>query len=341
MRVVPVDQAVGMMLGHDVTEIVPDVFKGRAFKKGHIIQPEDVGRLLDIGKENIYVVELNQGTVHEDEAALQIAEAAAGPGIRLTDSSEGKVGLVSTMQGLLKINVEGLHQINWIEDIVFSTLHTHQHVPEGKTVAGTRIIPLMTGDDKIRQVENVCEAFYPLISVKSFKQATVGIITTGSEIYRGRIKDKFGPVLRKKFDQLGSRVVDQIMVSDEIPMTVEAINSFVTQKVDLIVVTGGMSVDPDDQTPTSIRAAGADIITYGAPIFPGAMFLIGYIDDIPILGLPGCVMYYRASIFDLMVPRILAGEKPSRRDIISLGHGGLCCNCSDCRYPDCGFGKGE
>ncbi len=340
MRAVPVEKAVGMVLGHDVTEIVPNFFKGRAFKKGHIIEPDDIEKLLDIGKERIYVYEPSEGIVHEDMAAQRIAKAAAGPGIDLSLPSEGKVNLTSTGKGLLKIDVEGLYEINAIQNIVFSTLHTNQVVDRGITVAGTRIIPLMTSEEKVRLVESVCRAHFPIISVKPFRKAKVGIVTTGSEIYKGRIQDRFGPILREKFKKVDSRVIDQVMVSDDIPMTVDVIHRFVEQKADLITVTGGMSVDPDDQTPASIRAAGAQVVAYGAPIFPGAMFMVAYIEEIPILGLPGCVMYYKSSIFDLIVPRIIAGEKPSRQEIIALGHGGLCSGCSDCRYPACGFGKG-
>ncbi len=339
MKVIPVKQAVGMVLGHDVTEIIPNVSKGCAFKKGHVIKPEDVEKLLDIGKEHIYVLELEQGVVHEDDAAVRIAKAASGPNVLLSDPSEGKVSLTSLIRGLLKINVDGLHQINRIQDIAFSTLHSFQQVEEGQLLAGTRIIPLVTREETVREVEEVCGNCFPLITVKPFKPANVGIITTGSEIYTGRIEDRFGPILRDKFSQLGSQVIDQVMVSDDTGMTVEAIKRFIDQRAEMIVITGGMSVDPDDQTPASIIAAGAEVVTYGAPTFPGAMFMLAFINEIPVLGLPGCVMYYKASIFDLIVPRILAGETPTREEIARLGHGGLCRNCPDCRFPNCGFGK--
>jgi molybdopterin biosynthesis enzyme len=341
MKIVPVEQSVGMILCHDITQIVPGQFKGAAFKKGRIIQQEDISKLLDLGKENIYVFDLADGYIHENDAARRIASAAAGPGLRLTTPSEGRVNLVAGMDGLLKVNVQALNKINNIEEIVFATLHTNQRVGAQTPVAGTRIIPLATREEKIIQVETICTDNYPVMDIKPFKSFRVGMVTTGSEVYHGRIKDEFGPVVTRKFTELGSRVIRQEFVSDDIDMTVNAIKGLINEGAEMITVTGGMSVDPDDQTPAAIRAAGGNVVFYGAPIFPGAMFLLAWIDDIPVMGLPGCVMYYRSSIFDLVVPRVLAGESPSRSEIIALGHGGFCANCTECRYPICPFGKGS
>jgi len=309
MKKIPVEQAVGMALPHDITRIVPGDAKGRAFARGHIIQPEDVPALLDLGKENIYVLDLHQGLVHEDAAARRIARAAAGDNLRLTDPSEGRVNLEARTKGLLKIQVEALREINEGEEVVFATLHTHQPVSEGQAVAGTRIIPLATPEETVLRVERIC--------------------------------GEAGPVLRKKFGELGCPVMGQTFVSDSVSMTVEAIHRFVEEGAELVAVTGGMSVDPDDQTPASIRTAGGKVITYGAPVFPGAMFMLADLAGVPVVGLPGCVMYYRASIFDLIVPRILAGEPVTRRDVAAMGHGGFCAGCPACRFPLCSFGKGS
>ncbi len=340
MRSIPVKDAVGMLLCHDITSIVPGEFKGRAFKKGHVIQAQDVSALLDMGKEHIFVMDLGPGDVHEDDAAIRIARAAAGPGIDLSDTSEGRVNLLAGAAGLLKVNTNALFRINAIEEIVFATLHTHQAVAAKSPVAGTRIIPLVTNDEKIKAVEAICLQDYPVVEIKPFRSLQVGIVTTGSEVFHGRITDKFGPVLRDKFAELGSAVMDQVLVSDDVSMTVGAIQSFIDRGAGLVAVTGGMSVDPDDQTPAAIRATGARVVSYGAPAFPGAMFMLAYLNDVPIIGLPGCVMYFKASIFDLVVPRILAGETIQREDIIALGHGGFCESCPTCHYPRCGFGKG-
>lgn len=338
LKAVPVQEAVGKVLLHDITRIVPDIFKGPSFKKGHVIREEDVGELLKLGKENIYVGSL-EGEVHENDAAVRIAQAAVGKNITLSSPNEGKVGFASRIKGLLKVNVQGLTELNSIPDVVFSTLHTNQTVGRGKDLAGTRVVPLSIDEDLVIEAEKVCKKHHPVIEVRPFEPKEVGLIVTGSEVYHGRIEDGFGPVLEKKFKELGSRIIEKKIVSDKLEMTVGAIKDFIDRGVGMIAAAGGMSVDPDDLTPAAIRAAGGEIITYGAPVLPGAMFMLAYIGDIPVIGLPGCVMYYRASIFDLVVPRILAGDKITKMDIVQMGHGGLCSSCKTCRYPTCNFGK--
>lgn len=327
-----------MVLCHDMTKIVPGECKGPVFRKGHIIAQEDVQTLLEIGKEHIYVLCIGQGSVHEDEAARRIAEAAKGPGVTLTEVCEGRINFVAS-PGLLDVNVEALTRINSIEEVVLATMHTGQQVTETRAVAGTRVVPLVIDEEKIRRVEAICAEYDYVVGVRPFKPSRVGLVTTGSEVYHGRIKDKFGPVIRNKFAKLGSEVMGQTLSSDDPSMTRDAILAFVAEGADMVVVTGGMSVDPDDQTPTAIRSTGAEVLTYGSPTFPGVMFMVADLNGVPILGLPGCVMYYRASVFDLIVPRILAGERITREDIVALGHGGFCATCEVCRYPVCPFGK--
>lgn len=339
MKAIPVEESVGTVLCHDITRIVVGESKGPAFRRGHVVTDEDIPTLLDIGKANLYVFDPKDGYVHEDDAAFRLAAAATGKNINFSGPSEGKVTLTAAIDGLLSINVPLLTDMNCVDDVTFATVHNHQFVKKGRPLAGTRVIPLAVPEEILFEVENICEKGGPVIEVKPLKAARIGVVTTGSEVYTGRIKDGFGPVLKRKFKELGSTVVDQVFVSDEVEMTVEAIRSFRKQGVDLIAVTGGMSVDPDDQTPTAIRQTGADVVTYGAPTYPGAMFMLAHLDGVPVVGLPGCVMYHKASIFDLVIPRILAGEKVTRRDIVAFGHGGFCEGCDTCRYPVCGFGK--
>lgn len=338
MKEIPVQQAVGAVLFHDITRIVPGEFAGRAFKKGHIILEEDIPKLLNLGKDNIYVLDLEEGYIHENEAAQRIAAAVCGNGIRMTEPSEGKVTMKSVIRGLLKVNVEALNRINDIEEMVLATLHTNLRVVAETNIAGTRIIPLFTDEEKIIQVENIARENFPVIEIKPFKPMKVGMVTTGNEVYHGRIEDKFGPIITRKFEDLGSKIMKQILVSDNTPMTVAAIHELLNEGAEMIVATGGMSVDPDDRTPASIRAAGGKVVTYGSPTFPGAMFMLAYIGKVPIIGIPGCAMYNKATVFDLIVPRILAGETITRSDITRLGHGGLCSSCPECRHPNCGFG---
>lgn len=342
VQVIAVQDAVGSVLCHDITRIVPGGYKGPAFKKGHIVTQADIPELLKVGKEHLYVLAPQPGMVHEEEAALRMASAASGENLRLSEPSEGKVTFYATCQGILHVNADNLARINGLGEIAFATMHSFQEVAPGQAVAGARVIPLMVEDAKIRRVEQMCEAG-PIVDVLPFCSANVGVVITGSEIYHGRIKDAFGPVLREKFQRLGSRIMGERLGSDDIELTRDAILEFAEQGADMIVLTGGMSVDPDDQTPTSIRAAGAHIVSYGAPTFPGAMFLLGYLKTgrgkIHVLGLPGCVMYHKSSIFDLIVPRLLAGLEVSKQDIENLGHGGFCAACPECRYPICPFGK--
>jgi molybdenum cofactor synthesis domain-containing protein len=340
MKSIPVQEAVGKVLFHDITKIVPGEFKGRAFKKGHVIRQDDVGTLLKLGKDNIYVLELEEGLVHENDAAGRIARAACGSGTVLTEPVEGKVSVVSSIDGLLKVNTEALDRINSVEQIALATMHSNRRVAADTLVAGTRIIPLFTDEERIQGIEKICVEYRPVIEVKPFRRLKVGLVTTGNEIYHGRIEDKFGPVVRAKLEAFGSEVCRQILVPDNTSMTADAVRELIDGGAEMIIATGGMSVDPDDRTPAGIRAAGGKIVTYGSPTFPGAMFLLAYIEQVPVIGLPGCAMYHRATVFDLVAPRILAGERPTRREIVSLGHGGLCSACPECRYPECAFGKG-
>ncbi len=339
MKSVSVYDAVGMVLCHDATRIVKGGHKGPAFKKGHIIRSQDVEALLDMGKANVYVYDLAEGYLHEDDAATRIASAAAGPGLQLTSPSEGRVNLTASLNGLLKVAPEALRQINSVDDVVFATLHGNLPVECNQPIGGTRIIPLVTREENVRRVESICREYSPVIQVKALRALPVGIVTTGSEVFHGRIEDKFGPVLHVKFAELGCPVMGQVFVSDDPAMTARAIRKFLDEGAGMVAVTGGMSVDPDDRTPAAIQDTGAHVVTYGAPVFPGAMFMLAYLGAVPIIGLPGCVMYYRTSIFDLIVPRILAGETLTRADFIGLGYGGFCSGCAQCNFPQCGFGK--
>ena len=339
MKVIPVEEAEGMVLCHDITEIVPGQFKGQAFCKGHIVRKEDIPHLLQLGKEHLYVWDLNEERLHENEAAERFARVVAGCGLQAAAGLEGKVELKAACNGLLKINVEVLEQINDLGEIALVTLHNNQIVTTGQLVAGCKIIPLVVEESKLIAVEQLCQGLEPLVQVKALLPRRVGIVTTGSEVYKGRIQDKFGPVLTDKFTALGSSILRQIVVDDKVEMIVGAINTLLAEGAELIVTTGGMSVDPDDVTPAGIKAAGGEIIAYGAPTLPGAMFMLAYMGQTPVLGLPGCVMYHKNTIFDLLIPRILAGERLQRRDISRLGHGGLCGRCQECHYPNCSFGK--
>ena len=338
MKQVNVQDAVGTVLAHDLTQIIPGEYKGPKFRKGHEITEDDIPVLLSMGKKHLFVLEKDDTDVHENEAAYRIASKAAGENISLSEPSEGKIELRAEVDGLLRIDRERLYKLVAQDEIMFATIHDNVVVRKGQKLAGTRIIPLFVAEAVMQKAEEIL-ADGPLVSIAPLKNMKVGIVTTGSEVYSGLIEDAFGPVLVKKFGALGSTVVKQLFADDDEDMIADCIRQLVDEGMDIIGITGGMSVDPDDRTPSGIRKAGGEVISYGAPVLPGAMFMLSYIGDVPVVGLPGCVMYSRTSIFDLIVPRLLAGERVSKADINRLAVGGLCLNCETCTYPACGFGK--
>lgn len=339
MEIIRVEEAIGSVLCHDMTKIVPGEFKGVAFKKGHVITEEDIPALLSMGKENIYVWKKEEGMLHEDEAALRLGALCKGDNIRGSEIREGKMTLIAACDGLLKIDLHKIGEINKIDEIMIATRHQNFMVKKGDKLAGTRVIPLIVKDEKVKWAESIAGE-KPLMWILPQEHHKMGIVTTGSEIFHGRIKDAFGPVIREKAKAYGIEIIDQIIVDDTQEGIVDAIKHFEDLGATMIVCTGGMSVDPDDRTPSAIKESGAQIITYGAPVLPGAMFLMSYKGDMPIMGLPGCVMYAKKTVFDLVLPRLLCGEKLIQEDLALYGHGGLCLECDMCTFPQCGFGKG-
>ncbi len=322
LKEVRVEEAVGMPLAHDLTKIVPGQFKGRAFVKGHIIREQDIPELLKIGKENIFVMDIPQGYLHEEDAAIRMAAAIADSGVEQTTPAEGKIILKAAMQGLVKINEEAVNAMNDLDGIAVSTIYTNEAVEKGQTLAGVRPIPLIISEEIIERLEQIAASHNPVISVKPFKQLQVGVVTTGSEVYKGRIQDKFKPVIEEKLTHFGSRIMEQLFADDDMNMIYDKILQLIDKGADLILVTGGMSVDPDDRTPGAIQRAATEVVRYGTPVLPGSMFMVAYRNEIPILGLPGGVLHDRYSAFDIFLPRVLAGEKIVRNDITRIGYGG-------------------
>ena len=338
MKLIKTEDAVGQVLCHDMTQIIPGKYKGARFRKGHIVTKEDIPVLLSMGKENLYVFELDENMLHENDAAEILCKLCKGQNISRSDVREGKIELTAEIDGLFTLDRDKLNAINSIEELMIATRRGDTAVRKGDKLAGTRVIPLVIEKAKLQQAEDIAESD-PILNVLPFTLKTAAVITTGSEVYHGRIKDEFTPVLIEKLKAYGIVVTEHITVDDGIENITEAIES-VKGKADMILCTGGMSVDPDDNTPGAIKQSGADIVTYGAPVLPGAMFLLGYYEDgTPVMGLPGCVMYAKATIFDLVLPRIAAGVKLGKADFVAYGEGGLCLGCEHCTYPHCPFGK--
>lgn len=340
MKSIPVKEAVGSILCHDITQILPGEFKGRKFKKGHIITEEDVPVLMSLGKDNIYVWEEDPNMMHENDAAIFLKDIAMGEGLDYSDIKEGKIGFNAAYDGLLKVDAGLLYKLNMLGEISFATKHNNMPVKKGEYVAATRVIPLVISKDKMEAAKTLLDG-RKIVRVLPLKKARIGIVTTGNEVFYNRIKDKFLPILIKKMEGYDCEVVGQTKVPDDNGQIEKAIKDWIDKDVDMVFCTGGMSVDPDDRTPSAIRNVGCEIITYGTPVLPGAMFLMSYYGDKPVMGLPGCVMHAHTTVFDLVLPRILAGERITMEDIAAFGHGGLCMQCETCIYPKCHFGKGN
>ena len=365
-KTVPVTEAVGMVLSHDITEIRRGEFKGRAFKKGHVIRKEDICHLQRLGKENLFILEIKQDEMHENDAAYAIAEALAGSGVKSnSEPKEGKINLAAERDGLLKIDREALLAFNTLGDVMCATIHSNSVVKKGQVVAGTRAIPLVVKKSIVDDAVTIAERGKGIVSVKPMRRPKAGIVITGNEVYYGRVTDAFKPLITMKIREYCGEVVGVYFAPDDAHYIEDRIRELISGGADLIITTGGMSVDPDDVTRFAIRNIGAQDITYGSPVLPGAMFLIAYVRAeeqksrreeeknsltsklsdfrtsglIPILGIPACGMYCSTTIFDIVLPRILAGEKIDRKELAELGHGGLCLKCKECRYPVCPFGK--
>lgn len=340
MKSINTVDAVGHVLCHDITRIVKDEVKEVVFKKGHVVKEEDIPILLNVGKEHLFVWEKKEGMLHEDEAAEILRDMVRNDYMRATQPSEGKIELIAEKDGLLLIDVERLKKINTLGEMIISTIPSGMSVKVGDKLCGTRVIPLTIEKDKMKAAKEMA-GDEPILKLLPFSAKKYGVITTGSEVFHGRIKDSFTPVLIEKMTEYNAELIDHKIMDDNPNEITEAINEMIEGGADIVLCSGGMSVDPDDKTPLAIKNTKADIVSYGAPVLPGAMFLLAYTkENKAICGLPGCVMYSKRTIFDLVLPLLMADIEVTREWIGSLGNGGLCLNCDDCRFPNCVFWKG-
>ena len=342
MKLMKTTEAVGQMLCHDITQIIKDVSKGPVFRKGHIIREEDIPVLLSVGKDHIYVWEVNENMLHEDDAAMVLYEISASENMHPSEIKEGKVELIADCAGLLKIDRERLRTVNSLGEMMIASRHGNFAVKKGEKIAGTRVIPLIIEKEKMERAKEAVKGA-PIFRILPFTHKKVGIVTTGNEVYYNRIHDTFTPVVRAKLEEYDTEIIGHRLSSDDPEMEMRSIREFLDMGADLVLCTGGMSVDPDDRTPYAIRETTDEVVTYGAPVLPGAMFMLAYKNmgdrKVPVCGLPGCVMYAKRTIFDLVLPRIMADEVLTAADFSALGEGGLCLNCPVCTFPNCGFGK--
>ena len=339
MKRIKTEDAVGQVLCHDMTQIIPGVTKDARFRKGHVVTAEDIPVLLSMGKDYLYIWEKQEGMLHENEGARILCDLCKNEHMSESPVKEGKIELSATCDGLFSIDVERRDAINSLGEIMIAARSNHLPVKAGDKLAGTRVIPLVISEEKMNEAKRIA-GDKPLLSLLPYQKKRCGIVTTGNEVFYGRIKDAFSPVVAAKLEEYGGEVMGVTLCGDDPAGITTAIEAFLADGADLVVCTGGMSVDPDDRTPAAIKATGARIVSYGAPVLPGAMFLLSYLDGKPIMGLPGCVMYARRTIFDLVLPRVMADDPVTAKDLARLGNGGLCLNCETCPYPNCGFGQG-
>lgn len=344
MKLIKTEDAVGHVLCHDITQIIKGVTKDAVFRKGHIVTEEDIPVLLSVGKENLYVWEKEEGMLHENDAAEILRQICQGEHMHPSDVKEGKIELIADIDGVLKIEREKLRKVNSLGEMMIASRHGDFPVKKGDKLVGTRVIPLVISEEKMQQAKDVT-AGGAIFNILPYKKKKAGIVTTGSEVYYHRIKDTFTPVIEEKLAEYDIEIGGHEICNDDPQMIENAIRSLLADGCNMIVCTGGMSVDPDDRTPYAIRQVTGEIVSYGAPVLPGAMFLLAYYREegkeaIPVLGLPGCVMYSKRAIFDLVLPRLTVGEILTAEDLNTLGEGGLCLNCPECTFPNCGFGKG-
>lgn len=337
MKKISVENAVGMELCHDITEM-KDGFKGAAFRRGHIIREEDIPHLLNLGKKSVFIWEENAGEIHEEDCARRMAAMASVQGAHYTEPSEGKVLLLADERGMFRVNRELLRRINSIGDITITTLPDHYPVEKGARLASMRIVPLVTREEQIIEAEEMCRD-ERLLELRPYRPRRIGVIITGSEVYSGRIKDKFEPVVRRKMENYPAEIVGITICDDQLDMIVDAAKTHLEKGADFLIFTGGMSVDPDDLTPSAIRKLGAEIVTHGVPAQPGNMTLVAYLGDVPILGVPGAAISLPTTIFDVLLPQVFAGNRITKEELIALGDGGLCQMCANCRWPNCSFGR--
>ena len=339
MKLIRTEDAVGHVLCHDMTQIIKDAYKDARFRKGHVVTAEDIPVLLSMGKEHLYVWEMTPGMVHENDAAERLCALCANEHMDRSEVKEGKIELRASCDGLFRVRSEALIAVNSIDDIMIATRHGNTAVKRGDKLAGTRVIPLIIEEEKLEAAEQAAGE-KPLLELLPYAKKTAAIIATGNEVKKGLIQDTFTPVVQQKLAAYGIKTIAVTYSGDGLEHVAASIAEMRATGAEMIICTGGMSVDPDDSTPGGIKASGARIVTYGAPVLPGAMFLLGYYEDgTPVCGLPGCVMYAGATIFDLVLPRIAAGVEVEKKDIVVLGEGGLCLGCKPCHWPNCPFGK--
>jgi formylmethanofuran dehydrogenase subunit E len=340
---VPVNEAVGKLFAHDMTKVEPGQSKEAVFRKGQQFEAGDLCRLQQMGRNHLYVERQDVGEdwVHEDDCARDFANAMTGSGVSPAGAAhEGKVSLKADLDGLLRVNSDGLRAFNLSPGVMAASRCGWTMVKKGAEVAGTRAIPLyLKQRDYALAMQRLEDTEYPLFSVLPLRKAKVGILITGDEVYSGKIEDRFEDVITKKVTALGSTVHKTIIVPDDRNRISESAQALLDAGCDILITTAGLSVDPDDVTRHGLLDAGARDLLYGAPLLPGTMTLVGRIGEARLLGIPACALFFKNTSLDLLLPRLLANVDITRDDLARMGEGGMCMGCANCTFPKCPFGK--
>lgn len=336
MRLVPTEKSIGKVLSCDLTQYLEGAPEKIAFKKGHLVEKGDISKLLDIGRTQLFVSEVPEGFIHENEAAALLARHVCAEGIELSASVTGKVMISAAKDGVFKVDRNGLVEFNMYDGVALSCIHANQFVRKGTEIAAVKVIPLFEDEEVLNVIKSKIS---PIVSVKSLSNTKVGLVVTGNEVFHNRIKDRATSILERKISKFGSTIIDRYIKPDLVTDIKNAIVNLHERGAELIVVVGGMSVDPDDVTPSAIVKSGAEVVISKAPTNRGAAFVLSYLNGAIVLGVPACIVHYEITIFDLLLPRILSDEILTKKDVIELAYGGLCSNCVECKFPNCSFGK--
>ncbi len=339
---VKTEEAVGQKILHDMTQIIPGESKGAAFRRGQTITVGDICRLQKMGRNRLYTDQssIDSGKwVHEDQAAEAFASAMTGDGARVGGTPrEGKVNIVASQNGLLLVDSQRLRNFNLIPGVMAAARKNFTTIKKDKVIAGTRAIPLYLPKDIFNAAMAILDK-KPLFRVQAFKPAKIGILITGTEVFKGLVKDKFEAILTGKVIKYGCSLVKTIIVPDDPGAIAQAVGQLIEAESDIIITTAGLSVDPEDLTLKGLLDAGATDLLHGAAVLPGAMTLIGNIGNVRLMGVPACALFHKTTSFDLLFPRVLADIKITRGDLAELSNGGLCLECQTCSFPKCPFGK--
>jgi len=332
---ISIEDAVGLPLAHDLTQVDAErQTKGARFRRGHLLAPEDLPVLRKMGRLNLSVLDLEEGEVHEDEAARSLADALCGEGLEIEGPEEGRCRLVSTRKGVARFDPEMVKRVNLDREWSFGTCPANAIVKPGSTVAAFRILPLAL---KRASLERAVRESSPF-SVRPFLPLGVGLVTTGSEIKAGLVKDAVCGKLLRKLEELGGSFAGQRFCGDGAEEIRESVRELLHAGADIVICTGGMSVDADDRTPEAIRSVADEVLFRGVPAMPGSNLMLARAGESWVVGAPACAAHDERTALDRLLIALFAGLG-EEIDVKNWGIGGLCSRCRVCSFPDCDFAR--